>query len=176
MSKKIILPLLVFLSMPLLGSADISVADLNSQAREALISRDFPEALELIDQALSQSPQNAVLHYNRGLVRALNGDRFGALDDFNTVIFSLWDDDARARSFYYRGHLKVAWGRLMDAVADYTRCLAIDPDFAPAFEARSDTLLSLSKEDLARFHEIKSVSELSDETKKKPEVQSTSGS
>ena len=72
---------------------------------------------------LSQHPQNAYEYYNRGLARDLEGDRQGALADYNCTIQL---DPNHAKAYVNRGLLRDRLGDRQGALADYDLAIGID--------------------------------------------------
>ena len=100
---------------------------------------DVNEALRFYAEAIRLKPDYATAFYNRGVVRADQGDLDGALRDYSEAI-RLRPDDADA--FYNRAMARSDNGDLDGALQDYSEAIRLRPDDANAFlnrgVARSD--------------------------------------
>ena len=108
------------------------------------------EALEVLDQLVSLTPEDAGAHYQRGNLLAA-AERFkSALESYDKAL-SL--DPANAGAFKNRGTVLLRLWRLEEAVASFDSAIALKPDYAEAFNNRGSALHHLGRlrESIASF-------------------------
>lgn len=108
------------------------------QAVSALRADRPEEAIRLYDAALAAeglpSDQRALLHVDRGVVRARLGQPRAAIEDFNRAI-QLVPEGATA--YNNRGTVLLEVGAVQEAVRDFDRALLLAPNYAAAFANRA---------------------------------------
>lgn len=105
----------------------------------ALLSKEaYAEAIADFGQALSRNPKHALSRNGRAwAVFKLGGDLTAALDDVNQAIAT---DAAFAAAYDTRGHIYEALGRRNEAVADFRKALALEPQNPSAHLTRQGLL------------------------------------
>ena len=94
----------------------------------------FGNAVADYDKVIALVPEHFVAHYNRGLIRALIGDRNRAIEDFT---FILGKDPENTLARYNRALLRQQTGNYRGAVEDYSRLLREYPDFLYGYLSRA---------------------------------------
>lgn len=103
-------------------------------------SEDYTEAVRL-------SPDNALYHYNRGLVYSMRRQYRRAAADFSQTI-KLEPENFLA--FNARGSVLLRMQRFEDAARDFSRSAVIKPDFAKTYLFRALAYSGMGRNDLAR--------------------------
>ena len=85
---------------------------------------------------LKQNPKNAVAYNNRGLVRFVQDDLSGALEDFTQAIQY---DKGHIRAYHNRGTLKFGLGDLKGAMEDLDMAILLDSTHFQAYVDRAVT-------------------------------------
>jgi tetratricopeptide (TPR) repeat protein len=75
----------------------------------------------------------SLLCYHRGLARSKSRETDGALEDYDAAIAA---DRRNHLAFYARGMLYRSRNRLSEAIGDFSRVIALKPDYAPAYNQR----------------------------------------
>lgn len=96
-------------------------------------ARVWKDSISLWDQALRVDPTNTTAYNNRGIARAAQKDRAGALADFTEAIRL---HPGFAEAFYNRGRVKTDAGDLDGAIADETEAIRLMPDYSRAYRGR----------------------------------------
>lgn len=111
-------------------------------------SGDYQGELMDAKRGLSLDSKNAGMYYRR-IGSALTGLKQyeDAVDAYNHAIELNGDKDEG--TIYNRGRCYARMGKLDLALADFSRCLVLDPDWAWAFAARGDIYMRQDKPELA---------------------------
>ena len=104
------------------------------------------KALDAFDRALAIDPQDARIHYSRGVVLAQLGRMHEALAAFDEA---LKINPQFAKVHYSRGLALAQLGRMDEALAAFDRALAINPQDAEAHHGRGLALAQLGRMDEA---------------------------
>jgi tetratricopeptide (TPR) repeat protein len=99
-----------------------------------LVSGRTDEAIDQYRQALALQPTSFDLHSNLALALAQSGHLPEALDELDRAL-RIWPS---APGFAHRGDLLIRMGRAADALAEYQKAVALDPDNAQARYALGD--------------------------------------
>jgi tetratricopeptide (TPR) repeat protein len=99
-------------------------------------SGDFIAAIPSYDQAAQLFPTFARVYLERGIAKAISGSGVSGMSDFDKAIALLSDDMDRAMAYGNRGNAYLEQGERQLALADFTRAIAIAPQFTPAQEAK----------------------------------------
>jgi tetratricopeptide (TPR) repeat protein len=97
--------------------------------------QEFSQAISDYNEAISISPQNADIYYNRGVLKDVKlNDIQGALTDYDRAITL---DPQYAKIYNSRGVLKATkLNDIQGALADYDRAITLDPQFSSAYNSR----------------------------------------
>lgn len=117
---------------------------LQQAAGSWLRAKQRKRALAALDTAIKMAPKNMTLRSDRGLLLALSGKLFKAVDDFNTVIEA---EPKNADILVLRAASFRRLKRIALARDDLKRALAIDPDHPDALLERG--ILKLAGKDRA---------------------------
>ena len=90
-------------------------------------------ACRITPKAIRLKPDFAEAYNNRGLARAAEDDRDGAIKDYTEAIRLKPD---LAETYRNRGNARRAKGNLDGALKDYTEAIRLKPDFADAYNDR----------------------------------------
>jgi protein O-mannosyl-transferase len=102
--------------------------------RTAVRNRDWLDARHFYTKLAETSPRSAKSHYSMGVLRSLNGDDTGAIEDYDRAIAIM---PGYAEAFRNRGNALARLGRREEAIASYRQCLRFDPtDFAANYNLR----------------------------------------
>lgn len=82
---------------------------------------DYNNALIHINNAIKLDPNNQYLIYNRGIYKRLQGDLWGAVIDYNTIISQNSSQDLVGKSYRLRGEIRVKIGDFRGAIQDYEK-------------------------------------------------------
>ena len=94
------------------------------QARQAAQQGNHDQAIQLLNELIQHSPNNATYYNNRGLLHFQAGHGDHAVQDYNTAL-SL--DPELASVYNNRGNYYAAQGLLEQALADYDQAIDLDP-------------------------------------------------
>ncbi len=122
---------------------------------------DIQGAMADFNRAVELKPNLAEAHANRGNMRLRAGDPAGALEDLNKAIglCGKFQADARtivmsnsrlANAYMNRGVALCAQKRIDEAIADYDRAIALDPELPEAHYNRGMALSSQGDQEGAR--------------------------
>lgn len=87
--------------------------------------RDFPAALNDMNEAIRLQPREAGLYINRAFLRYNTDDYGGAMDDYD---YALQLDPLNAAAIFNRGLLRMEVRDYDNAVRDFSRALELDED------------------------------------------------
>ncbi len=108
---------------------------LDLAAAHALADSSLRIVVGLQSLAIRLDPSDPTAYFHRGLARAVQGDRAGAVEDYTAAI-SLYTDPAdKAEMYSNRGFNLDVQGDLDAAIEDYTQAIAFYPDPAGKAEA-----------------------------------------
>jgi tetratricopeptide (TPR) repeat protein len=102
---------------------------------ELLARGDLAGAVAQLDEAIELTPRQnrALLYYNRGTARHIQGNLEGAGADFDR---SLAIDPGFAESHNNRGMTRQLRGALPEALDDFEKAIALDPRYTEAYSNR----------------------------------------
>lgn len=108
----------------------------------ALQYNDPELAAKLIAMAISLQPQEAVMHFNQGLVYERLQLMQEAISSYAKAI-ALQPNDYK--SYINRGSVLKSIGKLEEAISDYEQAIALNPASAEAYSNRGNVLASIRK-------------------------------
>ena len=129
-----------------LDSEMIRHTDLFGQSQGLYAQGDYQQALAVISRAIEQEPRRAELWNGRGYMKMQVRDLTGAVQDFSMAVKL---DNAMGQ---YRENLGVALleaGKPIEALAELTKAVQVDPDSDLAFNHRGLTNSRLGRYDQA---------------------------
>lgn len=114
--------------------APLDLPAILAEARALLEREDADRARELLNPALKAHPQNAELHYLRGLARYVRKEFAAAAADFDR---SLQLDPSSPGAYYHRGLCRFDLFDLKGAFEDVSRAIELKPDFDEVWFVRA---------------------------------------
>ncbi|RKU19677.1 hypothetical protein C6503_07120 [Candidatus Poribacteria bacterium] len=123
----------------------LSADEHEKRAKQALRRHKFEEAIADYDKAIYRKPNDASLHYSRGLVKDQLGQYEDAIADYNNAIQL---NPNNASVYYQRGLAKEQLGQLLDAIVDYNDAIRLNPNDAPTYQQRG-----LVKDQLGQYED-----------------------
>ena len=131
---------------PVLNVKEFSIIE--KEAKNLLTNGDVEKAKQLYTSFIERAQKTtddrktlALATNNRGHLRYLTVDFYGAVDDYTAAIEL---DPCLPVSYYNRGQIHYRMGRFKQAIDDLEKALELDPNFA---DARDN--LSQAKKDFA---------------------------
>lgn len=167
---------------PAYGEAFYARADIYTRRK------DYDKALEDINYALRQEPDNVKFRLKRGETLLAAGKNEEALKDLNALItkretidsiiqnsnsnsrapidtdFVKQFDALRPQVYYVRGNILSALGNYGSAVGDYTKAIDVKPNYRDAFNKRGQAYAQLGNSAQAEADRAKAASILDPET------------
>jgi tetratricopeptide (TPR) repeat protein len=116
------IPINIFVAMQEQGSASVPTLEVDRRP-----SSDQP-------QQTLQNPNSSLAYDARAQARDSQGDRAGAMADFNEALRL---DPSNATVYYRRGNLRDSQGDRQGAVQDYSQAIALNPGFYNAYYNRA---------------------------------------
>lgn len=104
--------------------------------------KDYPRALELMEQSLQLSSDNAIYHSNLGMVYKAKGDFPKALASYDQ---SLRLNPNSARTHTNRGNILSALGSFSEALLAHEKAQQLDPNLPEVYNNRGGVLQSLHR-------------------------------
>lgn len=95
-----------------------------SIAKELYDKKDYPVALENLDEAIEKNPKFSEAYFLRAKIKALIGDRSGALRDLDSTIKY---NPKNYSALYQRGKAKAFEKNFDGAIRDYNKTLKVNP-------------------------------------------------
>jgi tetratricopeptide (TPR) repeat protein len=151
----------------LLGSVSVACDDpppvveapkskLTLSATRKLQLGDLKGALKDYNKAIAQTPNDADIYVNRGIVQDELGQHEAAIADYTKAI-TLKPDQHLA--YYNRANAQAQMKQYPKAIADYTKVIELNPDYAYAYANRGSAQLKAGKQseaisDLQKASEI----------------------
>lgn len=133
--------LLILLAVPAWAAVDQSLLK-GQEAGSALLRGDFDKAIELYDEALSDTTLPAVrlatLYNDRGVAQWRRQKLELAIEDFNKAA-KLYPDYAPI--YNNRGNVYLALGKIKEAIADFTKAISLAPAYGAAYNNRGNAYL-----------------------------------
>jgi tetratricopeptide (TPR) repeat protein len=107
-----------------------------STAQELLLAGELERAITELDKAISIDPDYIEYYLNRGSVYRQLGNYESALNDFDKAIDRASDQMLQLAGYYERAVLYHLCNHYEQAIADYTRVIALHPKFPVAYVNR----------------------------------------
>lgn len=151
----------------LLGSVSVACDDpppvveapkskLTLAATRKLQLGDLKGALKDYNEAIAQTPNDADIYVNRGIVQDELGQHEAAIADYTKAI-TLKPDQHLA--YYNRANAQVQMKQYPKAIADYTKVIEFQPEYAYAYANRGSAQLKAGKTEAA-INDLQKASEI----------------
>ncbi len=121
----------------------ISQSKLAIAATRKLQLGDLKGALKDYDQAIVQTPKEADIYVNRGIVQDELGQHQAAIADYSKAL------DLKPElhlAYYNRANAQMQMQQYQKAIADYGQAIELEPDYAYAYANRGSAQIKLGKQ------------------------------
>jgi len=109
-------------------------------------AEEYQDAVRVLDEALGISPNNAEVHYQKGLAQFYSNQNSAALFSANRA---LQIDSAYVDAYALRATVHLNLQRWQDAIVDYRHAYQLDPDYYDAFYGIAQAQQALGQEEAA---------------------------
>ena len=106
-----------------------------SKASSLFMKGDFDSAIQILNEAITNNPQNPQLYLNRGFIKHVMRDYDDAMNDYNSALHI---NPNYAFVYNNRGVLKVAMNDISGAYEDYAKALDINKNYSDVYYNRGN--------------------------------------
>ncbi|UBF27788.1 tetratricopeptide repeat protein [Kovacikia minuta CCNUW1] len=105
----------------------------NNRSYSHFWQKDFSRARSDAEQALALEPSLGEARINLANARFKQGDRAGAINDYDQAIQANLSNTLKAGAYNNRGNVHFAENRLQAAIQDYNQAIKLNQEYADAF-------------------------------------------
>lgn len=126
--RKLFFNLIIICSLNTFGQITISPdKDYYNQGRKSFQKRECLDAISSLNKAILINPNYAEAYQLRAYAKKHLGDYYGANLDLEKCIYYCSDEEILNNVYATKANIKRLQGNLEGAIADYTKCIEINP-------------------------------------------------
>ncbi len=138
--RKLFFNLIIICSLNTFGQITISPdKDYYNQGRKSFQKRECLDAISSLNKAILINPNYAEAYQLRAYAKKHLGDYYGANLDLEKCIYYCSDEEILNNVYATKANIKRLQGNLEGAIADYTKCIEIDPSDWARYSQRALT-------------------------------------